>query len=57
MVQCRELLRGFEYECIKGSTDVEVSEVVKDSREITKDCLLYAYRAQILMGTQRRQRQ
>ena len=39
MVQCRELLRGFEYECIKGSTDVEVSEVVKDSREITKDCL------------------
>ena len=30
---------GFEYECIKGSTDVEVSEVVKDSREITKDCL------------------
>ena len=39
MVQCRELLRGFEYECIKGSTDVEVSEVVNDSREITKDCL------------------
>lgn len=39
MVQCRELLRGFEYECIKGSTDVEVSEVVNDSRKITKDCL------------------
>ena len=39
MVQCRELLRGFEYECIKGSTEVEVSELVKDSREITKDCL------------------
>ena len=39
MVQCRELLRGFEYECIKGSTDVEVSEVVNDSRNVTKDCL------------------
>ncbi|MDE7477198.1 MAG: UDP-N-acetylmuramoyl-L-alanyl-D-glutamate--2,6-diaminopimelate ligase [Lachnospiraceae bacterium] len=39
MYQCRELLRGLEYECIKGSTDVEISEVVNDSRKITKDCL------------------
>lgn len=39
MYQCRELLGGFEYQCIKGSTDVEISEVVNDSRKITKDCL------------------
>ncbi len=39
MYQCRELLSGFEYQCIKGSTDVEISEVVNDSRKITKDCL------------------
>lgn len=39
MYQCKELLNGFEYECIKGSTDVKISEVVNDSRKITKDCL------------------
>ena len=39
MFQCRDLLRGFEYECIKGSTDVAVSEVVNDSRKITEGCL------------------
>jgi len=39
MFQCSDLLRGFEYECIKGSTDVAVSEVVNDSRRITEDCL------------------
>ncbi len=39
MYQCSELLRGVEYECIKGSTKVDVSEVVNDSRRVTKDCL------------------
>ncbi len=39
MFQCRDLLRGVEYECIKGSTDVAVSEVVNDSRKITEGCL------------------
>jgi UDP-N-acetylmuramoyl-L-alanyl-D-glutamate--2,6-diaminopimelate ligase len=39
MFRCVDLLRGFDYECIKGSTDVDVSEVVNDSRKITKDCL------------------
>jgi len=39
MVQCKDLLEGFAYECIKGSADVAVSGVVNDSRKITKDCL------------------
>lgn len=39
MVKCSDLLKELEYECIKGSTDVEVSEVVNDSRKVTKDCL------------------
>ena len=39
MYQCKDLLKGFAYECVKGSTDVNVSEVVNDSRKITKDCL------------------
>lgn len=39
MFRCEDLLRGFDYECIRGSIDVNVSEVVNDSRKITKDCL------------------
>ena len=39
MLKCKDLLKGFEYECISGSTDTMVSEVVNDSRNITKDCL------------------
>jgi UDP-N-acetylmuramoyl-L-alanyl-D-glutamate--2,6-diaminopimelate ligase len=39
MFKCVDLLRGFDYECIKGSVEVSVSEVVNDSRKITKDCL------------------
>ena len=39
MIKCQDLLRGIKYECIKGSADVMVSEVVNDSRKITKDCL------------------
>ncbi len=39
MFQCKDLLSGLEYECIKGSTDTVVSEVVNDSRKITAGCL------------------
>lgn len=39
MFNCKELLHGLTYECVKGSTDREVTEVVYDSRKITKDCL------------------
>lgn len=39
MFKCLDLLKGFEYECTKGNVGVEVSEVVNDSRKITKDCL------------------
>lgn len=39
MYQCRDLLKGVAYECIKGSVDVELSAVVSDSRKIVKGCL------------------
>lgn len=39
MYTCKDLLKGIDYECVKGSADVKVSEVVNDSRKITKDCL------------------
>lgn len=44
MYQCRDLLKGITYECIRGSVDVEVSEVVNDSRKIAKDCLFLCIR-------------
>ncbi|MBQ2450984.1 MAG: UDP-N-acetylmuramoyl-L-alanyl-D-glutamate--2,6-diaminopimelate ligase, partial [Lachnospiraceae bacterium] len=39
MWKCKDLLKELEFECIKGSVDVEVSEVVNDSRKVTKGCL------------------
>jgi len=39
MYQCKELLQKIDYTCIRGSVDTIVSEVVYDSRKITKDCL------------------
>ena len=39
MFQCEELLQGITYECIKGTTDKKISEVVYDSRKLVKDCL------------------
>ncbi len=39
MYRCRDLLKGVDYECVRGNVDVEISELVNDSRKITKDCL------------------
>lgn len=39
MFKCEELLQGITYECVRGTTNREVSEVVCDSRKVTKDSL------------------
>lgn len=39
MFKCEELLQGLSYECIKGTVNREIKEVVCDSRKLTKDCL------------------
>ncbi len=39
MVKCSDLLKGLTYECVKGSVDVAVSEVINDSRKAVEDCL------------------
>ncbi|MBR5798704.1 MAG: UDP-N-acetylmuramoyl-L-alanyl-D-glutamate--2,6-diaminopimelate ligase [Lachnospiraceae bacterium] len=39
MFLCEDLLKELSYECIRGSVNKAVSEVVTDSRKITKDCL------------------
>ncbi len=39
MFALKELLCDFDHECIKGSLEKQISEVVTDNRKITKDCL------------------
>lgn len=38
-MKLNSLLDKLEYECLKGSTDIEVKEVIYDSRKVTKGCL------------------
>ena len=38
-LKCEELLQGVTYECLQGTTDKEISQVVYDSRKLSKDCL------------------
>ena len=35
-MKCKELLKGLTFECIRGSIDKEIKEVVHDSRKITE---------------------
>ncbi len=39
MIELRKLLDKLEYECIQGSMDVQVTEVVYDSRKCSENCL------------------
>lgn len=39
MKTCRELLGSLQYECLQGTEDKEIDEVIYDSRKAKKDCL------------------
>ncbi len=39
MFELKHLLEKIEYECIQGSVNVRISEVVYDSRKVCEDCL------------------
>ena len=39
MPKLKDLLQKLSYTCIQGTTDIEITEVVYDSRKITKGCL------------------
>lgn len=39
MFQCEELLQGITYECVKGTTDKPIGEVVYDSRKLSEGCM------------------
>ena len=38
-MKCEELLKNLSYQCIKGTVDKEITEVVNDSRKISEGCL------------------
>ncbi len=38
-MRCEELLKGLSYECVRGSIEKEIAEVVYDSRKISEGCL------------------
>lgn len=38
-MDCRELLKELSYQCVRGSADREITEVVYDSRKITEGCM------------------
>ena len=38
-MQLADLLNKIKYECVRGTIDREISEVVYDSRKVSKDCL------------------
>lgn len=39
IMKCKDLLKGFAYECVRGSVETDVSEVVNDSRKVAEGCL------------------
>ena len=42
-MKCKDLLKNLEYECVRGSVDVEVTEVVNDSRKVSVGWLLFCF--------------
>lgn len=39
MHRLKDLLNSLEYECIRGTEDIDVTDVIYDSRKAAKDCL------------------
>ncbi len=50
MFKLQTLLEGLSYECIQGSTDVTVTDVVYDSRKAEKGCLFICIRGNVSDG-------
>lgn len=41
-MKLKDLLKGIEYELVKGKTDIEITDIFYDSRKVIKDSLFYA---------------
>ena len=38
-MKVKELLKGLSYDCVQGSEEIEVTEIVNDSRKVVPGCL------------------
>lgn len=50
MIELRKLLERVEYECVQGSADIQVSEVVYDSRKVSDGCLFICIEGAVFDG-------
>lgn len=47
-----ELLEGIEYECVHGSLDVEVKDIINDSRKVSEGVLFFCIKGAVVDGHQ-----
>lgn len=50
MKNLKSLLAGISYECVQGTLDREVTDIIYDSRKITKDCLFVCIKGAVVDG-------
>lgn len=50
MKNLKNLLAGISYECVQGTLDREVTDIIYDSRKVTKDCLFVCIKGAVVDG-------
>lgn len=50
MEKLTSLLERLDYETVQGSTDIEITDLVYDSRKITKGCLFVCIKGTVVDG-------
>lgn len=50
MKNLKSLLAGISYECVQGTLDREVTDIIYDSRKVTKDCLFVCIKGAVMDG-------
>lgn len=50
MKNLKSLLAGISYECVQGTLDREVTDIIYDSRKVTKDCLFVCIKGAVVDG-------
>ena len=50
MKNLKSLLAGISYECVQGTLDGEVTDIIYDSRKVTKDCLFVCIKGAVVDG-------
>ena len=50
MKNLKSLLAGISYECVQGTLDREVTDIIYDSRKVTKECLFVCIKGAVVDG-------